>query len=138
MQVFFILLWLDNGNIYHLWNKKYIKHIICRILVILLRVGHFWLNEFTYKSTRYFLHELSRLKLFVIYVGIKYLFKWFWYILPQVFFIYIYNVYNYYKLCFQVKNMGFRAQIKTLFWMKIKSVLSIDVLPTNELIKCSI
>ena len=96
------------------------------------------LNCFTYKSTYNFWHELSGLKLFVIYVGIKHLFKWFWYILPQVIFIYIYDVYNYYILYLRVKNMGFKPQIRTLFWVKIKNLLSTDVSPTNEWIKCSI
>ena len=108
------------------------------ISAILSRVGHFWFNYVTYKSTPYFWHELSGIKLFVIYVGIKYLFKWFWYILPQVIFIYIYDVYNYYLLYFRVKNKGFKPQIRTLFWVKIKNLLSTDVLPTNELIKCPI
>ena len=101
-------------------------------------MGHFWLNCFTYKYTPYFWHELSGLKLFVIYVGIKYLFKWLWYILPQVIFIHIYDVYNYYILDLRVKNMGFKPQISTLFWVKIKNLLTTDVLPRNELIKCSI
>ena len=88
----------------------------------------------------YFWHELCKIKLFVIYVGIKYLFKWFWYILPQVIFIliYEYDVYNYYILYLRVKNMGLKPQIRTLFWVKIKNLLSTDVSPTNELIKCSI
>ena len=115
-----------------------LKNIICIISVILSRVGHFWLNCFTYKYTPYFWHELSGLKLFVIYVGIKYLFKWLWYILPQVIFIHIYDVYNYYILDLRVKNMGFKPQISTLFWVKIKNLLTTDVLPRNELIKCSI
>ena len=99
-----------------------LKNIICIISVILSRVGHFWLNCFTYKYTPYFWHELSGLKLFVIYVGIKYLFKWLWYILPQVIFIHIYDVYNYYILDLRVKNMGFKPQISTLFWVKIKKL----------------
>ena len=34
--------------------------------------------------------------------------------------------------------MGFKPQIRTLFWAKIKNLLLTDVSSSNELIKCSI
>ena len=44
------------------------------ISAILSLVGHFWSNYISYKSTPYFRTELSGIKVFVIYVGLKYLF----------------------------------------------------------------